>query len=156
MALYKYASQAEDGANGVLTRAFDLEHSFTRTIASLAPPPQTGEKVMPGALYSLIAAMGSSIVVRNRNILLRASVPLAVGIGAGWYVIPRTMANVADLLWEYEKRVPAVADAHLRAKARAIRFYETGVAHSKMSAARLEETIGDLREKLEGWVKKGR
>jgi organizing structure protein 2 len=110
-----------------------MEHSFTGTISSLKPAPQTGESVMPGALYTLIAAMGASVMVRNRNILLRATFPVAVGIGAGWYIIPHTMGNVADLLWEYEKRVPVVADAHLRAKDRAIKFYETGVAHSKMS-----------------------
>ena len=90
--------------------ALHLEDSFTSTVASLAPSPQSGEKLMPGTLYVLVAAMTGSIVSRNRNIILRGAIPLAVGIGAGWVVLPVTMRNVSDLLWKYEQRFPAVAD----------------------------------------------
>ena len=96
--------------------AFDLEQSFTTTLANLAPSRESGEKLMPGAIYVLVAAMAGSIVTRNRNILLRASVPLAMGIGAGWTVLPVTSRNVADLAWKYEQRVPAIAETHLQIK----------------------------------------
>jgi len=104
----------------------------------------------------LVAAMGSSILVRNRNILLRATVPLAVGIAAGWYVIPITMRNVGDLMWTYEEKFPVVADTHLRIRDRVSKFVETGVAHSKMSAGMLEDKVGEAREKVEEWVRKGK
>ena len=71
---------------------------------------------MPGSLYILVAAMTGSIVSRNRNILLRATVPMVVGIGAGWVVLPNTMRNVSDLLWTYEQRFPAIADGHIRTR----------------------------------------
>ena len=90
-----------------------LENSFTSTIASLAPPPQSGEKLLPGTLYVLVAAMTGSIISRNRNIVLRGVVPLAVGIGAGWVFLPITMRNISDLLWKYEEKFPAIADSHL-------------------------------------------
>lgn len=111
---------------------------------------------MPGGLYVLVAAMGSSILVRNRNILLRATFPLAVGVAAGWYVIPVTMGNIGELAWKYEKKFPVVADTHLRINERVSRFIETGVAHSKMGVGMLEDKIGEVRGKTEDWVKKGK
>jgi organizing structure protein 2 len=140
----------------VVTKAFNLEHSFTSTVASLAPPKESGEKLIPGGIYVLIAAMGSSILVRNRNILLRASFPVAVGIGAGWALIPLTMRNVGDLAWTYEERFPVVADTHLRIKESVTRFVQTGVAHSKMGVGMVEDKLGEAREKVDDWVKKGR
>ncbi len=59
-----------------MDKAFALEQSFTSTVASLAPPArESGERLMPGLIYVLVAAMAGSIVTRNRNILLRSSVP---------------------------------------------------------------------------------
>jgi MICOS complex subunit MIC26 len=111
---------------------------------------------MPGSLYVLVTAMGSSILVRNRNILLRATFPLAVGVAAGWYIIPITMRNVGDLAWTYEKKFPVVADTHLRVRERVTKFVETGIAHSKMGVGILEDKVGETREKVEDWVKKGK
>jgi len=154
--LHKYAAQTEDATNNLLTKAFNMEQSFTSTIASLAPPKSSTERVMPGGLYVLVAAMGSSILVRNRNILLRATFPLAVGVAAGWYVLPVTMRNVSDLAWTYEQKFPVVADTHLRVRERVTRFVETGIAHSKMGVGMLEDKVGATREGLEDWVKKGK
>ncbi|KAF4304943.1 Apolipoprotein O [Botryosphaeria dothidea] len=71
---------------------------------------------------------------------------------------PRSRArrNVGDLIWTYEERYPVIAENHLRAKERVTRFVQTGIAHSKMSAAMLEEKIGEAREAIEDWVKKGK
>ncbi|KAE9961896.1 hypothetical protein BLS_001180 [Venturia inaequalis] len=154
--LHKYAASTEDATNNLLTKAFNLEHSFTSTIVGLAPPKTSGERVMPGGLYVLVAAMGSSILVRNRNILLRSTFPLAVGVAAGWYVIPVTMGNIGDLAWRYEKKFPVVADTHLRVKESVSTFIQTGIAHSKMSVGMLEDKIGEVRGKTEDWVKKGK
>jgi organizing structure protein 2 len=66
------------------------------------------------------------------------------------------MRNVGDLVWTYEKRYPVLADAHLRTKARVEHFFETGKAHTRMGVAMVEEKVGDTRERLEEWVRKGR
>ncbi|KAK7546753.1 apolipo protein O-domain-containing protein [Phyllosticta citricarpa] len=154
--LHGYAAAAEDKVNSGLTEALRLENSFTSTIASLAPPKESGERVMPGALYVLVSAMAGSIVTRNRNILLRASVPVAVGVAASYALLPLTTRNVGNLIWTYEERYPALAENHIRIKERVTRFVETGKAHSKMSVAMLEEKIGNARETVEDWVKKGK
>ncbi|KAL9024218.1 MAG: hypothetical protein Q9196_006679, partial [Gyalolechia fulgens] len=99
LTLHAYSSFTEDSLNNLMSNILTRERSFTSTIASLAPPPTSHERIMPGALYVLVAAMSGSIVTRNRNILLRATVPFAVGVGAAWIVLPVTTRNVADLVW---------------------------------------------------------
>jgi organizing structure protein 2 len=136
--------------------AFDLESSFVSTVASLAPPPQSGEKLMPGSLYVLVAAMTGSIVTRNRNIVLRAALPLAVGIGAGWVVLPITMRNISDLLWKYEERFPAIADGHIRTREGIEKAWSMAKLHSQLAVNAVDEKVTSGREAVEGWVKKGK
>lgn len=109
---------------------------------------------MPGSLYVLVAGMAGSIVSRNRNIVLRASVPAAFGLGAAWLLLPITTRNVGDLVWSWEERVPAIAMNHMRVRG----AVEEGV---RIAKERVEQTIRwseaavkDGREVLEGWVKK--
>lgn len=136
--------------------AFDLEQSFTTTLANLAPSRDSGEKLMPGAIYVLVAAMAGSIVTRNRNILLRASVPLAMGIGAGWTVLPVTSRNVADLAWKYEQRVPAIAETHLQIKDGLRKGVSFAKVHKDLGVRMVDEKVTDARETVEGWVKQGK
>ncbi|KAF2201888.1 hypothetical protein GQ43DRAFT_480336 [Delitschia confertaspora ATCC 74209] len=156
LALYNRAIRAEDAVNSALTETLRLEHSFTSTIRSLAPPKESNEKLLPGALYVLVSAMAGSIVTRNRNILLRATVPVAVGIGAAYAVLPLTMKNVGDLAWTYEERFPVVADTHLRTKARMTEIWETGKAHTAMTVGMVQDKVGETRSRMEDWVKKGK
>ena len=156
MALYRQSTRAEDFVNDALTSTLRLEHSFTSTIRSLAPPKESGEKVLPGGLYVLVATMAGSIITRNRNILLRATVPAAIGIGAACAVLPITTRNVGDLVWTYEERYPALAEAHLATKTRVQRFWETGKAHSAVTVGMVQDKVGETRERLEDWVKKGK
>lgn len=81
--LYGQAVAVEDSVNAGLTWAFRKETNFTNTIASLAPSPETGEQLLPGLIYVLVATMAGSIVSRNRNLLVRATFPIAVGVTAG-------------------------------------------------------------------------
>lgn len=155
MALYKQVTRAEDAVNNALTETLRLEHSFTSTIRSLAPPRESGEKVFPGVLYVLVASMAGSIVSRNRNILLRASAPVAVGLTTAYAVLPLTMRNVGNLVWTYEERFPALAQSHIQARERVTRFFETGKAHTAMTVGMVQDKIHDTRENLEGWVRKG-
>jgi organizing structure protein 2 len=156
MAFYEQAVRGEKAVDNALTETLRLEHSFTSTVRSLAPSRESGERVFPGALYVLVASMAGSIITRNRNILLRASVPVAVGITAANVVLPITTKNVGDLIWTYEERYPVLADTHLRMKNRISQFIETGKAHAQGTVGMVEGKLADTRENLEGWVKKGR
>ncbi|KAJ4296031.1 hypothetical protein N0V88_004733 [Collariella sp. IMI 366227] len=154
--LYSQACVAEDAVNGAMSRAFALEHSFTSTISGLAPARESGERLMPGLIYVMVAGMAGSIVARNRNVLLRGATPLALGLGAAWMVIPVTMGNVSGLIWEYEKRFPAVADAHLRTRAGVEHGVWMAKVHTEMAQRKVHEGVRDARESLEGWVRKGK
>ncbi|KAL4922887.1 apolipo protein O-domain-containing protein [Aspergillus aurantiobrunneus] len=153
--LYQQSRAAEVCFNDILSRALHVENAFTNTIASLAPSPESGEKLLPGGIYVVVAAMAGSIVARNRGRFLRGTTPLAFGTIAAWSLLPVTMRNVSDLVWEYEKRVPVVADQHLYLRERAEHIWTTGVAHSSMARVTMEEKIGDARKKLEEVVSKG-
>ncbi|RDA85877.1 hypothetical protein CP532_4918 [Ophiocordyceps camponoti-leonardi (nom. inval.)] len=156
VSLHRYAVAVEDRINATMDSAFHLEKSFTDTVASLAPPRGSGERLMPGAVYVLVAAMAGTIMTRNRNFILRASVPLALGVGAGWAVLPLTMRNVSDLSWRYEQRFPAVADAHIKLREGiqdGIRFAKV---HSEQSVRYVDNKVTDAREAVEGWVKQGK
>ncbi|KAI8962726.1 apolipo protein O-domain-containing protein [Daldinia sp. FL1419] len=154
--LYRYAAATEDAVNGAIDSAFHLEQSFTETIASLAPARESGEKLMPGLVYVLVASMTGSIMTRNRNIVLRASLPLAFGVGAGWLLLPVTMTNVSDLLWRYERRFPAVADAHLKTRQGIQDAWRFARVHVDVGKNYVDEKVGDARDLVEGWVKKGK
>jgi organizing structure protein 2 len=156
LALYNQAVRSEKAIDNALTQTLRLEHSFTSTVRSLAPSRETGEKIFPGVLYVLVASMAGSIITRNRNILLRAAVPLAVGITAANVVLPVTSRNVGDLIWTYEERYPVLADTHLRTRARIADLIETGKAHAGMTVGMVEGKLHDTKEGLEDWVRKGR
>ncbi|GES64280.1 apolipoprotein O [Aspergillus terreus] len=153
--LYSHSLAAENCFNDWLSRALHIENAFTNTIASLAPSPESGERLMPDGVYVIVSAMAGSIVARNRGIFLRTLSPLAFGTVAAWTLLPVTMRNVSDLVWEYEKKVPALADNHLLLREKAEHIWTTGVAHSGMARVMMEEKIGDVRKKLEEVVSKG-
>lgn len=111
---------------------------------------------MPGSIYVLVAAMAGSIVSRNRNILIRAAFPLAVGIGAGWACLPVTMTNVSDLLWTYEKRFPAVAEGHIRTRESIEKAWRMAKVHTQQAVNVVDEKVGEGREAVEEWVRKGK
>jgi organizing structure protein 2 len=154
--LHRYAVSTEDTLNDGMSHLFAAEKSFTGTVASLAPPKESNEKLLPGSIYVLVAAMAGSIISRNRNIFIRFATPIVTGVTTAHYVVPRTTRNVGDLVWSYEERFPVVRDNHLRISEGVRHFVETGKAHSQMGLAMAEERVQGARESVEEWVKKGR
>ncbi|RYO81372.1 hypothetical protein DL766_002807 [Monosporascus sp. MC13-8B] len=154
--LYRQATRAEDAVNRAADRAFDLERTFTGTVASLAPPRESGERLLPGLAYVLVASMAGSIVSRNRSLALRAAAPLAFGVGAGWLALPVTMRNVSDLLWRFEQRVPAVADAHLAARDGVRQGWRFARVHAELGRDYVEEKVHTARNLVEDWVRQGK
>ncbi|KAI9775728.1 MAG: hypothetical protein M1839_000930 [Geoglossum umbratile] len=156
LALYSQAIRAENSFNDLMSKLLAMENTFTTTVASLAPPKESGEKLLPGALYVLVSSMAGSIVTRNRNILIRGISPVVIGVGAGWVVLPITMRNVGDLVWRWEERVPAISETHLRIRNRVEHTWYMSKMHWDLVANRVDVWVGDRREKVQDWVKKGR
>ncbi|OIW35075.1 hypothetical protein CONLIGDRAFT_710316 [Coniochaeta ligniaria NRRL 30616] len=154
--LYARAASTESSLDALLTRVFDAEASASRTLSSLAPPPESGERLMPGAVYVLVSSMAGSIFARNRNVLLRVASPLGFGVAAAWTLLPVTMGNVSGLLWEYERKFPAVAEAHVKTREGLQKGVSFARVHARIGVQRVEETVRDAREAVEGWVRKGK
>lgn len=154
--LYRQVVVAEDAVNRTVDKAFNLEQSFTNTIASLAPSKESGEKLMPGAVYVLVAAMAGSIVARNKNVFLRATAPLVFGTGAAWVVLPVTMNNVSNLAWKYEQRFPAVASTHTQVRDSIKQGLHFAKLHKDVGIQYVDDTVSNARETVESWVRKGK
>ena len=155
--LQVYASTAEDRANGLLSRALESERTFTGTIASLAPPPQSNEHLLPGTMYVLVAGMGGSILSRNRGLFLRTATPLTVGLGAAYVVLPITMRNVGDLVWSWEvNRAPGWAAGHMRIRGAVEQGWKEAQDRLEGSKRWGIQKVQASREAVEGWVKNAR
>jgi MICOS complex subunit MIC26 len=139
-----------------MSYVLDKETSFTNTIASLAPARETGEQLLPGAIYVLVATMTGSIITRNRGLFLRTTFPLAVGITAGWMLIPVTMRNITDLSWEYEKKVPLISNTHAEISGFTKEAWRQTKVHAKLVADWADERAAAGREKVESWVQDGK
>lgn len=153
---FAHTIAAEDRLNAFMSSVLHQERAFTETIASLAPPPESHERIMPGALYVLVAAMTGSIISRNRNILLRASVPFAVGLGAAWIVMPLTMRNVGDLVWTCEEKVPVIMENHMRIRGAVEEGWRQTKMRGEITKKWSDERVKGNREAIEGWVRKGK
>jgi MICOS complex subunit MIC26 len=154
--LYRQTSSAEQSFNSFLTWAFRKETNFSNTIAGLAPKPESGEQLLPGVIYVLVATLTGSIISRNRGILLRTATPLAVGIATGWYLIPVTMRNTSDLMWEYEKKVPAIATTHQQISEIVQEAWVKTRRYTQGAAEWADEKATEARKNVEAAVRKGK
>ena len=154
--LHDYALRAEDSLNRGISYLFSTERSIADTISSLAPAKETNERVLPGAIYVLVAGMAGTIISRNRNILIRFVTPIAGGAVAAHYVLPHTTRNVEDLIWKYEERVPVIRDNHLRISQGVRDLMQVTRQKSEVGLKVAEEKVAGVRESVEDWVKKGR
>lgn len=139
-----------------MKRAFTMEKDFTHTVASLAPPADSNEAVVPGLIYVFVATLAGSIVTRNRGVIFRAGVPLAFGATAAYAALPLTMRNVEDLYGRYESRYPELQAFHNRMNEQTRYIWETGKAHTAMTVQRGEDLLDEARKKMEDWVRQGR
>ncbi|KAF8424926.1 apolipo protein O-domain-containing protein [Tirmania nivea] len=147
-------SHLQHSLNLSLNHYLHLEHSVTDTLASLKPPRESGEQVLPGLVYTAVAAMSGSILTRRRVWPIRILTPAVVATGAAWWFIPITMRNISGLMWEWEKKVPMVAEKHLEARGKV----EEGITEVRraveVSRMKVDEGVKEAREVVEGWVKK--
>lgn len=153
--LHEHTVHLQKHVDLAFSKYLSYEHSITTTISSLAPPKSSEEKVVPGVLYVAVSTMAGSIIARNRMLPIRALTPVSVGIGAGWYFLPETTRNVADLVWEWEKKVPEVAEKHLLIRRKIEEAVEVSEKAIKDGRKVVDENVSRGRSIVEGWVKKG-
>ncbi|KAI5797933.1 apolipo protein O-domain-containing protein [Peziza echinospora] len=141
--------------NTTLNQYLHLENTLTSTISGLLPPPTSSEQPLPGLIYTTIVTLTSTILVRRRAIPIRVLTPMVTAVAAGWYIIPETMGNVAELVWGWEKKVPQVAETHLLVRSKILGGLEDARREIVNGKVAVEEGVRKSRETVEGWVKKG-
>lgn len=66
------------------------------------------------------------------------------------------MRNVGDLIWDYEKRVPVVADTHLQLRSLGEDAWRRMREGGAVVAQKADGAAVQAREAVEGWVEKGK
>lgn len=111
--LNENVEKGQEKVDSVFESYLAAEKSATSTIAAIK---EDDEDLMPGAVYVLISALSGSIAVRNRNILLRGVAPVVFGAAAFKYFLPQAYENTGKLIWRFEQKAPALANAHTQAQ----------------------------------------
>ncbi|ORY87063.1 apolipo protein O-domain-containing protein [Protomyces lactucae-debilis] len=141
-----YVIEKVDELDALLRRGVDkviaAEHQVENTVKEIRPKQ---EPLMPGSLYTAIAALSGSIVSRNRNILFRFATPLLFGVGAGAYFLPETSRNVGNVLYRWEGQIPG-----------AQRYHDMTVSHAKMGYQAVLDKAEDATHVLSGAVESGK
>ncbi|EMD32687.1 hypothetical protein CERSUDRAFT_99064 [Gelatoporia subvermispora B] len=135
-------NDAQARVQGVVSRWIGVEQAVEHRIKSLVA---SDEPLTPGLLYVGVAGLTGSILARNRNILLRASLPPLLLTLAFAHFLPHTASNVRQYLSALEDaHAPRLAEAHATAN-----------AHSAMTWARVQEAFGGARDGLRGSIAQG-
>lgn len=106
------ATETEDAkkqVDGVFQKYLNVEKDVTSTVASLK---SEHEDLLPGSIYILVAGLSGSVIARRHNFVVRALLPVALGVGAFGYFLPETFRNTRALVWSWEQKSPRLADAH--------------------------------------------
>lgn len=66
------------------------------------------------------------------------------------------MRNTSDLIWEYEKKVPAVSETHAQISGFVKESWRQARAHAQYAANWADDTTYEARQKVENLVSKGK
>lgn len=66
------------------------------------------------------------------------------------------MRNTGDLIWEYERKVPAIAETHMTIRGAAFEAYRVLRERSQGTIEWADKTAVDTRKKVEDLVGEGR
>jgi len=78
-----------------------------------------------------------------------------VGVAAAWCFIPETARNVGDLLWEWERKAPRVAETHLAVRESVEAGLRRTVETVEGGRRKVDEAAKGVRKAVEELVKKG-
>lgn len=66
------------------------------------------------------------------------------------------MENTANLLWEYEKKVPAISETHAQISGFVKEAWRQTKVHTKVATNWADETASEARKKIEDLVSRGK
>jgi organizing structure protein 2 len=66
------------------------------------------------------------------------------------------MRNTSDLIWEYEKKVPAISNTHAQIGGFVQDAWRQAKVHANVAVHRADELASETRHKVEDMVSKGK
>ncbi|KAG0010872.1 hypothetical protein BGZ81_002516, partial [Podila clonocystis] len=75
---------------------FDSYEDYKRRFSNKHTLMSQEDELLPGLIYVALAGLSGSLVVRQRNILIRMFSPLAFATAAGAYFLPHTTHSIID------------------------------------------------------------
>lgn len=118
------------------------ENKVEATVKSLRP---THETVLPGALYVAVSGLTGSIIARNRALPIRFITPVLLFVVSSKIFIPETAANVGNLIYSWESKVPEVK-----------KWHDFTRSHVAMGLWKAGEVVEDAEHLIDGAVQGSR
>lgn len=141
--LYGQTEEAKKQFGAAFDKYLSAEKTVTTTVADLK---SADEDVLPGAIYILVATLSGSVLARNRNLLVRAAAPVAFGVAAFGYFLPQAYKNTGKLIWSFEEKAPAVAQAHIDTQKSVSELVSSVDTAVKDANSALESTVHQARK----------
>lgn len=144
--LYCALQRVEDTVNDKKHSVYLAERLVSGAVSALHCK---SEDVLPNAAYVAIAGLSGNIMARQRGVVAKVVLPVALSAAAFRYFLPQTFANTAGFLWAVEKRTaPALAEQQVAVVAQA----STLVAKAEQVAAdglqRVHAGVDGLRTRI--------
>ncbi|GAA95895.1 uncharacterized protein L969DRAFT_88737 [Mixia osmundae IAM 14324] len=138
--LQSFYAQTVQASNKTVDSLLSAENQLAKEAKAIRAP---NEPLTPHLLYVGIAALTGSILTRNRNILLRLTIPPLFLFGSASYLLPATTQNLVNRVSELEHRhAPGFARSQDAAFGQARQ--SLGWAQS-----RIEKTASDAKKRIE-------
>ncbi|ODV85681.1 hypothetical protein CANARDRAFT_7059 [[Candida] arabinofermentans NRRL YB-2248] len=125
---------------------YKTERQVTDTLSSLH---DKREELFPNSLYILTGFMSGMVISRRRNILMKATAPIACGLLAFKIFLPSTFSNTFDFLKKLEKKnLPGL---HSKQE-ELINKTETLIKETESMSKETEVVVSDYYEKAKRLV----
>lgn len=144
--LYNTYVSAQNYLNQGKEKVYDAERKVTGTVSSLH---NKSEDLLPNSIYVVIAGLSGNILARQRGILARTFLPLALGLASFKYFLPQTFSNTAGFAWKVEQRtVPELANGQVAVLEHAEKFKENIEKTAESSKGKLHNGVQAVRRKV--------
>lgn len=128
-------------------KAFEKYINAEKSVTSLFSEIKSEkEDILPGGIYVLVSTLSGSILARNRSFLVRGFMPVVFGAAAFRYFLPQTCNNTGKLIWRFEQKAPAIAEAHVKTQQHVdglVNGVSSAVSYGKKS---LESSVSSIRK----------
>lgn len=144
--LYGAYSAGQEYLNEGKEKVYKAERQVTGTVSALH---NKSEDLLPNSIYIVIAGLSGNILARQRGIVARTLLPVALGLASFKYFLPQTFSNTAGFAWKVEQRtVPELAQGQVAVLAKAENLVESFEKTAKSGQDKVQSGVEAVRRKV--------